>query len=694
MSARKKSPIALPEEGRAVQSGLFTTPHVLDQWYPKVKNDETTFNHILDNITDPYIGLDFEFPPSYKASVIGISHKDLACAIPATPENVTRMVQRCVGNGIRMIGHSVHGAEKEVIATTCGLDIPIEHFEDSMLSHYLLNADFAKSPEKGEVDDKGALGFMGLWTAASMVLSWPNWKWCRGQDCEGMYCPTHDVMGYCALDAAASERAFRAHLQDFERQKVPRKLYDELKELTNIATVMQRQGVRVDMGFVRNIDKKADEYKATLFNTASEFNPRAPGQVVDWFRANGVQLAGNDKPSVRKTLEKYAAKYGYSTHDEDGKFSLIALEEAPTLPKELDALYRLYEYKSAGKGLAPWFGDKYITEHDGRAFVNPRWITIGASTGRWSSSRPNWTNVPARGFGSLVMAAIIPRDESLDFVHADASNLELRIVIYLGGYDPSIVIPGDPFTTLVNNSGGAFELAASWAADTPRGVAKTVSHASSYLEGIKVLNGRDLSKPNIKHEIEAGALRVFKDWEYRGGIVAFTGANLAERLFGSKTYENRKRALDIQHDVYFRAFPMIPAWHRKVLREIEGTGRVTYPTGHFLRLYGSPEDDAKMGAAALGQGVGAAHVQGLLLRFVRETARYPIMFVHDSLKFEIPREWSDARAKEFIDILGQESDRLPGLKTPYKSSRGGCGLEYDAKKPATHIEGAMRPLNH
>jgi hypothetical protein len=43
--------------------------------------------------------------------------------------------------------------------------------------------------------------------------------------------------------------------------------------------------------------------------------------------------------------------------------------------------------------------------------------------------------------------------------------------------------------------------------------------------------------------IECGAMVVYYDWEYCGGIVAFTGVNLAERLFKSASYENRKRVL-------------------------------------------------------------------------------------------------------------------------------------------------------
>jgi hypothetical protein len=669
----KKSAIVLPGEAGTGTLSLFNEDEKFTKWFPEVVRGEAAFWEVVERgIKEGYLGLDFEFPPSYKASVIGVASKGFACAITATESIVRKVVEETRRRGTKLVGHSVIGAEKKVVEVTTGIVQELVEYDDTMLRHYLLNADLCKGPDKGEDDEAGALGFMGLWTAASLYLLWPAWKDCRGTDCEQVICPRHDVLGYCAIDAAASLEINYRQRDDMARWDVPEKLYNELKELTYIAQQMQDQGVKVNIPYVNEMEKKAGTYKAELFPPNSEFNPRAPEQVVKWFRENGLEIGGNDKKSIRKALEKTATKYGYQTYGPDGKFTLDEIESADKLPKELDALYRLYEFKGAGKGLDSWFGNKYL---DSNNFIHPRFITIGASTSRWSSSRPNFTNIPARGFGSLAKGAIIPRDESLDLVHADSSNLELRVCVYLSGFDPSEILPKDPFIWLVNNSNGAFDTIAAINNDTPRGVAKTVSHANSYLEGIKILYAKDFQKPYIKQQIEAGVLRVYRDWEYRGGVVAFTGANLAERIFGDKSWSNRKKALAITEDVYFKQLPMLRDWHRKVLAEIQDKRYVQYPTGHFLRLYGSPEDDAKMGCAALGQGVGAHYVQGLVLRFSRETGRIPLLFIHDSLDFEIPRTWSDDEAREFISLMGEETDRLPGFKCPYKAARGETGLE-------------------
>lgn len=702
MAGKKAKSIDIHEEHQGFQSGLFDGDKKTNftKWFPPVYRDLEGFEKTLNEVEDGgELGLDFEFPTegknAYKATIIGISSLLSCSAVHATPDLVARVVTHCRAHNIRMVGHSVVGAERQVIKVTAGLDTELDEYFDTMVEHYLLNCDLCKAPEKDVDDDGGALGFLNLWTAVSLVLTVPCWKFCRGANCEHTICPTHDVRGYCAVDAWSSLAAHVIFEKELAQWNVPRKHYNELMLCADIAQRMETRGVHVDMEFVRGIEKLADAKKAELFSSLG-FNPQSPIQVKAWFAERGIKLDANDKKTIRKALEVQAKKYGFVLKDSSGKFSLDALEKAEELPETLEALYNTYEFKSEGKGLKPWFGPKYIDAHD---YAHPRFIPFGASTGRWSSSRPNFTNIPARGFGALVRAAIIPFDiNNEDILHTDASNLELRMVMYLGGGSAEDIFgDADPFKWLVSVSGDAYKDAAAKANDSERGIAKTVSHASSYLEGIKVIKKHELKDKSTQKLIEAGALRVYPDWEYSGGLVSFTGSNLAERLFGDKSHKNRKRALDVMEDVYFKRLPVIRQWHRKVLLDLErnydkskGYTYLQCPgTGQFLRLYGSPEENAKMGTAALGQGCGARHMHGLLLRFSRETGRIPFMFVHDAFDFAVPRGWGMDDAKAFIGIMGEETDRFPGFKCRYKAFRGQMGLEFDEGKPKTHLPGAM-----
>jgi hypothetical protein len=200
-----------------------------------------------------------------------------------------------------------------------------------------------------------------------------------------------------------------------------------------------------------------------------------------------------------------------------------------------------------------------------------------------------------------------------------------------------------------------------------RDVAKTLFHAGNYFEGIQVLNGKDIERR--KKEIEVGALKVFTDWEYAGGVVAFTGANLAERIFGDKTWESRKKALEFQ-ELVFREFPEIRNVHRAVTREIDEHSAVRSLTGRYLALYGSPEDNAKMGAAFKGQGGGADHVISVMLRYHRELQEFPMLMVHDELCWIIPRRWSEGQAKDFLRIMVEPTERMHGFYCAIKAKRG------------------------
>lgn len=646
---------------------------------PVVLEGRDNYDEFLRLLNSPTnrLGLDFEFyEGTLRPTIIGLASEKEACAIPWNPEAGRALEQWLRSPGNAFVAFAGISADKPVLERALGIKTDISRWRDPMLRHYLHNQDLCSAPGKDE-DEGSSLGFMNLWTAASLVTKAFNWKQCRGRTCAGP-CPKHDVFAYCAMDAWAG-LAVEKELSG----KVSESLLNELHELAELCQMITEQGVKVDLSFAKDFEKKTQELKDSLFPYAlerktkiyKEFNPQSSEQTIEWFRNRGVILNGADKKAVRKALEAEAKRRGFE--------NIAALErEQEPLPEVLDALYRLWQYKNAGKGTEAWFNPKHV---DSEGFIHPRFIVTGTSTGRLASSKPNFQNIPVRGWGSEVKRAIVPRRPDYRIVDVDLSQLELRMVLYLAGVDPR-AISTDAFTWLVQQSGGLFDKAAELFRGSPRDIAKSVSHAGDYLEGFITLDGNDLAKAYTKRAIEAGALRVYakkympslsKDWTFRGRVVAFTGANLAERLFGDRSFENRRKALEIQEDVYFKRFPMIREWHRKVLERIESSRRIVSPTGRFLRLYGSPEEDAKQAAAFLGQGVSADHVQGIMLQFWR-TYRQELeakdivllLQVHDSLVWELPRDWSDERLLEFLSPMFEETWRLPGFRAPGKIKYG------------------------
>lgn len=294
---------------------------------------------------------------------------------------------------------------------------------------------------------------------------------------------------------------------------------------------------------------------------------------------------------------------------------------------------------------------------------------------RLSSSSPNIQNCPARGWGKDIKKIFVPPPGKV-FLSCDASQLELRIVLYEAGVDPK-EIKGDAFQWLVDKAPEAFDKAAKIVGTTPRQMAKTVSHASSYLTGIKLFDYYEVKTPVIQSQIKSGALEIHEDWDYCGKLVGFTGVRLAEILFrlNKKTpkgeaLEMRRKALQIQK-YYFDNFP-IRSWHKRLLKEAE-RGYIQTKWGSYLTLIETNGENAKIAAAKIGQGEGAEYVQGKQIEALRIYENTDVTMdaqVHDEILWSIPMDYPRKKIKDIVDLLHGESHRFPGFVCPWVAKMG------------------------
>ena len=649
--------------------------------FPKIVTDVAGFKEVIRRMEKLGCGgIDYEFKSYDKPTIMGIAVRDLACGLryDRTLHSYLRDVAR---GGVKLVAHSAFSADKPVFDTVEGFESPVEWWLDSLLTHWFENSHLTKTPGKEESDDSGALGFCDLWTATSLVARVPQWKECRKSACYGP-CPYHFVEAYCAIDAWAGLEVHLVNKERLLRRGFSWKTYEDRSELASYLFKMQQRGVKIDRRFVANFSENLETLREGLFPAGDDgepvpFNPRSAQQVEAWFRQRKIALKSNQKNDVRKALEVTAARFGFD--------SIEALEQAEDVPEALSVLHKLDQYKGSGKGGDAWFADKYF---DKEGLVHPRFIYVGTSTGRLSSSKPNFQNVPSRGWGALIKAAIVPHDPDFDIIDADLGQLELRDVLYQAGFDIRS-IKGDALQFIVEQGGDRFDRAAQIAGGEARDIVKTVVYGGQYGEGLQIYTAADLMRPTTQREIAAGAIRLYtpqyvpwltKAWEYGGGIVGFTGANLAERLFGDKSWESRKKALEIQDDLIFGGdLRIIREWQIKTLEEIESKGYVDLPNTQFLRLNGSPRDNAKVGLAFKGQGLGAVHAQATMLACIRENKTLPLLQVHDSLVYAVNRSWSDRKVREFIAPMFGETDVLPGFKAPGKVKRGRNYGGFDEK---------------
>lgn len=637
------------------------------QVHPPVRQDLAALDEVLDPSRGPLLGIDLEFKENLTPTIVSVTRQDLIWSAPWSPEVATKLQVAFTEGKYHWIAHSGIAADKPVIEKALGIKTPLAEWGDSLISHWLCNMCLAKAPTKDESDDAGSLGFNSLWHMASLVTDAFCWKACRGYNCDGP-CPYHSPIDYCGVDAWAGLVGYQEHLRIMERRHLPVANYRQAMHLSDICYRMEQQGVAVDREFVAKANANFDTIKDALFED-NIFNPKSPKQVMEWFSAHGVQLRKTEKETIKKALEKAAKKHSVTPEE---------LDSGLNLPPVVDALNRLYKFKFQGKGLDPWFADKYFGK-DG--LLHPRFIVPGTSTSRLSSSAPNFMNIPKRGAMAIARQAIIPRDPGLDIICPDVAQLELRTVLWYAGVDQSI-IGADAFNWLVAEAGGAFDEATKLVENKKaRDLAKVASHGGNYMLGFKLISPTELSSKRVQEEITAGALRVYtrkymprlkKDWTFMGKIVAFSGAKLAEMLYGNTSYDSRRKTHLILEDVYFNKFFAIREWQMRVLEFVETNGYVQSTTGRFLQLYGTDyEEWAKVAIAFLGQGTSAEHVQAMMRRYDSEFGVIPLIQVHDELVFEIPRDWSDEYVMgPFIRPMVEELDVLPGFKVPVEVKRG------------------------
>lgn len=646
------------------------------------------------------LGMDLEFNAS-GPTIMGIASQDHIYCGPFDSHLFQILLDDIQKGEYVFSAYAGLTADKPVVETYFGLKTDLAAWSDPMLKYYLCFPDFAAAPGKDEDDDdSSAMGFYNLWACTSLCADVQQWKRCLGEErCIPAHrpCPLHNEIDYCGVDAWAGLICDDWLDAEMQVRRVPEALHQRLRQLAVYCARMSERGVKIDLEFVRELEAQIQTRRLELFpfeirpkigkkgqplKTTEKvylnapFNPQSPQATAEYFAAKGITLkdkmgkASTGKQVVVKALNRRLKPFGVEFDIKSNEI-LVPGEtdfDPALLPSDLNLLVKLAQLKGAGKGLTSWVNDKYL---DSRGFMHPRFNPTGASTGRLSSSKPNFQNWPRVGFGVNVRKCVIPSSPRLSIVKADFSQLEFRVCLW---YARAQYSADGAFEWLVENSDGRFERAARYNNWTPRDVAKSVVHATDYLEGLTCLTAADLSTDVRRRERKAGALVVYDGtegrplWKFRGAFVCFTGGNLSERLYGDRTMEHRHEALYLR-DIFFRRFPEILEWHMRVSGEIENPRIVRSVSGRWLPLNGTREDDLKLAVAFLGQGGGADYSQEGMLRFA-ERGDLMLAQVHDEYVFELPLSMSDAEVLTFMSPMVAPSNIFEGFTCPAKVGRG------------------------
>jgi DNA polymerase I len=192
------------------------------------------------------------------------------------------------------------------------------------------------------------------------------------------------------------------------------RIYEEIERpLVPVLARMERDGIRIDPvrleEFAKELERSLDNLTREIYELAGHpFTIASPKQLAQ------VLFEELKLPPLRRT------KTGYST-DAD---VLTELSLGHPLPA------RILEHRTLAKLKGTYADALPLLVNPGTGRIHTTFNQLVAATGRLSSQDPNLMNIPIRSeLGRRIRAAFIP-EEGWQFVAADYSQIELRILAH------------------------------------------------------------------------------------------------------------------------------------------------------------------------------------------------------------------------------------------------------------------------
>lgn len=191
--------------------------------------------------------------------------------------------------------------------------------------------------------------------------------------------------------------------------------------LLEVLVEMERNGVKIDAEFLKNISRRLETETAEIVKTiyemaGCEFNINSPKQLAD------ILFVKLNLTPTKKT------KTGFSTNVD----VLEDLAHLHPLPAEILKYRTLAKLKSTYVDALP----AMINATTGR--LHTSFNQAVTATGRLSSSDPNLQNIPIRtDVGREIRRAFIA-EQGASLISADYSQVELRVLAHMSG-DPALI---------------------------------------------------------------------------------------------------------------------------------------------------------------------------------------------------------------------------------------------------------------
>ncbi len=286
---------------------------------------------------------------------------------------------------------------------------------DTMIAHYLINPDMRHNMD---ILSETYLKYSPQSIEALIGKKGKNQKSMRDVELE-------EIKEYAVEDADVTLQLKEIFTLELDKTGT-KKLFEEIEiPLVKVLADMEKEGIRVDVDFLKSLSKTLDDdikiLEANIFETAGEkFNLASPKQLGDVLF---------DKLKIGGVKQKKTKTGQYATGEEI--LSYLAAENP--IVKDILDWRQLVKLQNTYVEALPNQVDK-ITQR-----IHTDYMQTVAATGRLSSNNPNLQNIPIRTErGRQIRKAFIARDENYTLVSADYSQIELRVIAALSGEENMI----------------------------------------------------------------------------------------------------------------------------------------------------------------------------------------------------------------------------------------------------------------
>lgn len=286
---------------------------------------------------------------------------------------------------------------------------------DTMIAHYLINPDMRHNMD---ILSETYLKYSPKSIETLIGKKGKNQKSMRDVELE-------EIKEYAVEDADVTLQLKEIFTLELDKTAT-KKLFEEIEiPLVKVLANMEKEGIRVDVDFLKSLSKTLDDdikiLESTIFEIAGEkFNLASPKQLGDVLF---------DKLKIGGVKQKKTKTGQYATGEEI--LSYLAVENP--IVKDILDWRQLIKLQNTYVDALPNQVDK-ITHR-----IHTDYMQTVAATGRLSSNNPNLQNIPIRTErGRQIRKAFVARDENYTLVSADYSQIELRVIAALSGEENMI----------------------------------------------------------------------------------------------------------------------------------------------------------------------------------------------------------------------------------------------------------------